>query len=130
VVGIDTNMLVRWLMRDDDRLAPQADALIGSAQPAGILLDRLVLAELAYVLKSNYRLAKHEVVVNLEALCGHESFYIVDSTMVREMLGHFRDNKPLSLEDSWLLTLRRNERISSLLTFDVALRKRAEQPGA
>jgi len=70
MLGIDTNVLVRFLVRDDPKQFERARRLIkrevGSRETVPISL--LVLLETEWVLRSRYSMAKAEIVAALSAL--------------------------------------------------------------
>jgi len=123
-VAIDTNVIVRWLMRDDETLTARADGLIASAVSGSILLDRMILAELSYVLRSNYKLTKTEIIANLQALVIQPCFSLVDKQLTQAMIDHFAHHSMLSMEDAWLLAMYTKRYVDDVLTFDEPLKKR------
>ncbi len=125
MVAIDANVLLRWLLRDDAVLAAKADTAIDASRAHSLLLDRLILAEVSYVLRSYYKLDKPHIAHNLAAALADKHFYVVDRDMVAAALALFTTEKPLSFEDCWLLALRRQGVVESVLTFDQNLAKRA-----
>ncbi len=78
MIGIDTNVLVRYLVGDDPRQAERARQLIegqcSAAQPAQIAL--IVLCELVWVLSGAYRYDRHLIVQVLRQILVTESFEI------------------------------------------------------
>ena len=123
MVAVDTNVLVCWLVRDDARLAIEAGKLFEEAKPSSILLDRIVLAELCYVLKSVYDYKKLDIVANLTALLNDSRFSVIDRLLVENMVNIFESHSPLSPEDSWLLALKQSNKAEKIWTFDKALAK-------
>ena len=123
MVTVDTNVLVRWLVRDDEKLVIEADRLFDQAQPASILLDRIVLAELCYVLKSVYDYKKFDIVANLTALLNDPRFSVIDRLLVENTVNIFGLHSQLSPEDSWLLALEQSNKAEKIWTFDKALAK-------
>lgn len=124
MVGIDTNVLVRWLTRDNKLLANQADKLLNNAKPASIVLDRIIIAELCYVLRSVYSYKKPHIVTNLKALLNDPRFSIMDRMLVEDMVHIFASNQPLSPEDSFLIAQHNNKKIDEIWSFDKVLLKR------
>ena len=70
MLGLDTNVVVRYLMQDDRRQYEKARRLIhreaGKGEP--VFVSLLVLLEIEWVLRSRYGLSK------LEILAGASSF--------------------------------------------------------
>jgi len=69
VIGLDTNVLVRYIMQDDAKQSPLATRMVESltaASPGFVPLVAIV--ELAWVLSSAYELSRSQVIVAFEAL--------------------------------------------------------------
>jgi len=70
MLGIDTNVLIRYLIRDDQRQYEQARRLIereiGKGEP--VMVSLLVLLESEWVLRSRYELPKAEIVAAFSAM--------------------------------------------------------------
>ncbi|MEO8863032.1 MAG: PIN domain-containing protein [Candidatus Saccharimonadales bacterium] len=123
-VAIDTNVLVRYFTKDNEPLSSKAEEILTSAKSNTLALDRLIIAELGYVLKSVYGLKKDQVVMVYKALLSNEIFNILDRELVELAIQLFDEEKPLSFENSWLLAMKRSGKVSDVLTFDDALSKR------
>lgn len=56
MIGVDTNLLVRYLLKDDAMQWASVDALFRSAVDTGerLFINNVVLCELAWVLESRY----------------------------------------------------------------------------
>jgi predicted nucleic-acid-binding protein len=69
-IALDTNVLVRFLIEDDEKQSAAAARLIGKAIAADELLfvSDVVLCETVWVLSSAYQVAKSEIVSTLRAL--------------------------------------------------------------
>jgi predicted nucleic-acid-binding protein len=63
MIGLDTNVLVRFLVRDDEEQFERAQRLIRREAQAGVpvLVNHLVLLETEWVLRSRYKLSKAEI---------------------------------------------------------------------
>lgn len=70
MAGLDTNVLVRWLVADDDAQVAKVHALIESARSGGTryFVPSTVLLELEWVLRSRYRLDKPSILLAMNAL--------------------------------------------------------------
>lgn len=69
MIGLDTNVLVRYLMQDDAAQAAKANRLIErctAEEPGFIVL--VVLVELVWVLESSYGIARARIAAALELL--------------------------------------------------------------
>ena len=70
MAGLDTNVLVRWLVADDDVQTAQVEALLTAGRSAGqsYFVPSTVLLELEWVLRSRYRLDKPAMLGAFNAL--------------------------------------------------------------
>jgi predicted nucleic-acid-binding protein len=123
-VAIDTNVLVRYIVKDDIVLAHKAEQIIGQAKTAGLLLDRLIIAEISYVLRSVYKLSKDDIVAVYRGLLSNDRFSIPDRELVEMTVDSFARERSLSFEDCWLLILHRSGRAVGIATFDSGLSRR------
>jgi len=124
MVAIDTNVLLRYYVKDSPALAKQAHDIVSQAKPRSLFIDRLVLAELAYVLKGVYRFAKADIAQILISLLADARFVIGDRDLASHTIALFEQEKPLSFEDCWLLALMKQHKVTNVITFDQQLKKR------
>jgi predicted nucleic-acid-binding protein len=70
MLGVDTNVLVRYLTRDDQPQYEKARRLIDRRVSKGepVLVSLLVLLETEWVLRSRYELVKSEILAAFSAL--------------------------------------------------------------
>jgi predicted nucleic-acid-binding protein len=123
-VGIDTNVLVQYFTKDNENLSRKAEEFIVSAKPNEVVLDRLIIAELGYVLKSVYGLKKTQMATVCKSILSNNIFTMPDRELVEMTIQLFDEEKSLSFEDSWLLALKRSKKVNDVMTFDDKLNKR------
>ena len=84
MIGLDTNVLVRFLVRDDEEQFQRANALIlhESQHAAGVSVSLLVLLETEWVLRSRYKLTKDEIIGAFSALRNSLDFNFEDEPSV------------------------------------------------
>jgi predicted nucleic-acid-binding protein len=70
MLGIDTNVLIRYLTRDNQPLYENARRLIDREVAKGkpVLVSLLVLLQTEWVLRSRYEMAKAEIIAAFSAL--------------------------------------------------------------
>jgi predicted nucleic-acid-binding protein len=68
--ALDTNILVRFLVRDDSSMAARVDQLLNAANTKGnsFLVSFPVVLELLWVLKSGYKLSRPDILDAVEKL--------------------------------------------------------------
>ena len=81
--AIDTNVLVRYIMQDDEKQAALATQLIESCdekQPA--MINHLVLCETLWVLTYTYKYNRKELAPLLKQILSTENFEIPQSSLI------------------------------------------------
>lgn len=93
MLGIDTNVLVRFLVRDDEAQFERARKLIkretGRGEP--VFISQLVLLETEWVLRSRYGIAKTAIVTALSALLEARELQFEDEPTVEEAVFIWKD---------------------------------------
>ena len=119
MLAIDTNVLVRLLVRDDVKQATLADQFIAK----GAWVSHLVLAETLWVLDSVYNRTPAQLTAALNLLLTHESLVLQDADTVSAALAHFQKEPALGFSDCLVLEIARKAGHVPLGTFDRALSK-------
>ena len=89
MIAIDTNVLLRYLLRDDEDQTARADAVFDAAET--VLITDVVLVEAVWTLAGRkYRLAKPELVAVLERLFGERNVRFEDNRAVWRALQAYR----------------------------------------
>ncbi|GAB4305226.1 MAG: type II toxin-antitoxin system VapC family toxin [Oscillatoriaceae cyanobacterium] len=92
MIGLDTNILVRYLTQDDEQQWQQATAVIKQHQPC--LITNIVLCELVWVLKgANYGFRKDEIIHTLEAMLHSAAFEFESRSTVVQALQRYKQGK-------------------------------------
>jgi predicted nucleic-acid-binding protein len=88
VVAVDTNVLVRFLVRDDEAQFKRATAFFEQAQQADepVFVSDLVLVYLVWVLRRAYRVGKAEVVRTLTDLVRARHVQLESTTLVERAI--------------------------------------------
>ena len=95
MIGIDSNVLIRYIVQDDPRQARAATRLIEgqcTADDPGFV-SHIVVCELVWVLTSGYRYAKSEVVGVLEQLLRVAQLRVEDPQILWRTLEDFRGHR-------------------------------------
>lgn len=115
--AIDTNVLVRLVMRDDAQQLSKAEAFLDK----GIWISHLVLAEAIWVLGSVFSLRALQLADALEMLLANDRVAIQDAEVVRAALAHYRKRPALGFTDCMVLEVARKSGHLPLGTFDRGL---------
>jgi predicted nucleic-acid-binding protein len=88
MIGIDTNVLVRFLIRDDQAQFERAQKFIRREAASGepVFVSLVVLLEVEWVLRSRYKLVKKEILQTFSALLSSIELSFEDESSIEEAL--------------------------------------------
>jgi len=94
MLGVDTNVLVRYLTRDDKSQYEKQRRLIDREVAKGdpVLVSLLVLLETEWVLRSRYELAKADIVAAFSALLDTADLAFEDEPSVENAVYSWKDS--------------------------------------
>lgn len=125
MIGLDTNVLVRYIMQDDPKQSPKASALMESLNadnPGFITLVSIV--ELYWVLSTSYELTGQQVKQALEALLRSKQIIVDRADQVLRALRVFDDGKA-DFADCLIERTAVSAGCEQTMTFDVGAAKYA-----
>jgi uncharacterized protein len=116
---IDTNLLVRYLTEDDPSKASDVKRLLLKAAlgEVRLLIPSVVIAELAWVLQSFYKLERRELVPLLNAILQTHGVEVSDKPMVSAAIALYRDG-PIDFIDAWIVAFAKASGVRAVYTFD------------
>jgi predicted nucleic-acid-binding protein len=90
MIGLDTNVLVRYIMQDDPKQSPRASRLIDSlsAESPGFV-PLVAVVELVWVLSSSYALSRQQIAAALELLLRGKELVIDRADLVVQAVRRF-----------------------------------------
>ena len=93
MLGVDTNVLVRFLVRDDEAQFEKARKLIKREVAAGrrVFVSQLVLLETEWVLRSRYSLPKNLIIEAISGLLNAADVRFEDEPAIEEALFIWKD---------------------------------------
>ncbi|MHB8347321.1 MAG: PIN domain-containing protein [Acidiferrobacterales bacterium] len=93
MLGIDTNVLVRFLVRDDEAQFERARRLIKREVSAGrrVFVNQLVIMESEWVLRSRYAVSKHQIIETLSGLLDAADVQFEDEPALEQALFLWKD---------------------------------------
>lgn len=112
--AVDTNVLVRLIVRDDKKQLAAAEEFVTK----GVWVSHLVLAETVWVLKTVYQKNPEELAEAIEMLLRQQQVSLQDEEVVAEALQHFRQKPTLGFTDCLVLETARKAGHLLLGTFD------------
>jgi predicted nucleic-acid-binding protein len=94
MLGLDTNVLIRFLVRDDERQHRQARMLIARevANDEPVLVSLLVLLETEWVLRSRYELSKPQILMTISGLLDTADLAFEDEACIEQALYSWKDS--------------------------------------
>lgn len=120
--AVDTNVLVRLLVRDEPRQLRAAEAFVAT----GAFVSHVVLVETVWVLDAVYSRTPAQLAGAVERLLAHEQLTLQDPDVVAAALARFRAKPALGFSDCLVLEIARKAGHLPLGTFD---RRLARQEG-
>ncbi len=124
MLGIDTNVLVRYLVRDDEAQFEKASRLIRRETGAGeaIFVSLPVLLETEWVLRSRYNLRKAEIMEAISRLLDATEIQFEAEPVIEESLKFWKDSTA-SFADCLIGAHNRRLGCRATATFDVTAAK-------
>lgn len=121
--GIDTNVLVRYLTRDDVRQAKQVERFVDRCAQDGeeIYLAQVVLCEAVWVLTTCYHRTRQKIAEVLEMLLETEQMQVAGRDRVRCALADYRQG-PGDFADYLIGTGNQEAGCDTTVTFDRKLK--------
>lgn len=125
MTGLDTNVLVRYVMQDDPRQSPRATRLIESfsAEEPGFV-PVVTLVELVWVLAGSYELDRAQVAQVLEALLRSKELVVDRAELVTRALKRL-DSAGADFADALIERIAAGAGCSQTMTFDTGAAKAA-----
>jgi predicted nucleic-acid-binding protein len=125
VIGLDTNVLVRYITQDDNKQAALANALIENlddASPGFVTLVTLV--ELSWVLESAYHFTRQQVAEVMQTLMTVDTIKLDRAAVVASAVRVYAASKA-DFSDCLIERLSANAGCERTMTFDKAAAKMA-----
>ena len=115
--ALDTNVLLRLVVRDDARQAQAAAQFVAK----GAWVSHLVLSETVWVLSAVYQRNAQQLQAALEFLLSHQTLVLQDAETVAGALANFGAKPKRGFSDCLVLEIARKAGHLPLATFDKAL---------
>ena len=120
MIGIDTNVLVRYIVQDDPAQTAAANKLIekvcGRDNPA--FINHITLCELVWVLRRNYKVTKEKLAEITEQILRTAQFQMHDPQIVWRALQEFKNGRA-DFPDCLVAQINLANNCSETVTFDV-----------
>jgi len=119
MIGLDTNILIRYLTQDDKEQAALATKLIEEQTgiPHSIFINNIVLCELIWVLDRGYKYKKENIICVLRHIFSTEEFAFENQNILWEALDEFENNS-LDFSDALIANINHTKGCKKSYTFD------------
>ena len=125
MIGLDTNVLVRYIMQDDSKQSPKATRLIESLNTENPgYITTVSMVELYWVLTTSYELTSAQAAQALEAVLRTKQLVVERADQVMRALRLFGDGKA-DFADCLIERAASSAGCSQVLTFDSKASKHA-----
>ena len=122
MIGLDTNVLVRYLAQDDAKQAALATRLIEKrlTTTSQGFISLVVVAELCWVLSSLYAATMHELVATLEDLLNTPRFCIEKREVLQAAIARLKsaNSRKSGLADALITEIAAHAGCAATMTFD------------
>lgn len=119
MIGLDTNLLVRYVTKDDPAQFAKARALIDRAAAEGdrFVVDTAVLCELVWVLRAAYEYSREEIAWAVAQILATAELEVERPDEARLALQDFRSTKA-DFSDAFIGRINRSLGADHTVTFD------------
>lgn len=123
MIGLDTNVLVRYLVMDDAAQGKKASGLIQETAKSNeeLFINNVVLCELVWVLDAAYNFSKTEITDVLEKILMTELIIVQNQDEAWLALNDYR-NGAADYSDYFIGRINKGFECENTATFDQALR--------
>lgn len=95
MIGLDTNVLIRYLMQDDRKQFARAEQLVTSAikHKTVLHITSIVLCEVVWVLHYNYELSREEIIQFLGKLLHAEQIEVEERQLALSAFHEYQNSQ-------------------------------------
>jgi predicted nucleic-acid-binding protein len=122
MIGLDTNVLVRQITRDDVVQTPQALAILDQAEERGLWVSLIVLAEVAWVLHRAYRYENSAIFAAIERILNGREFVVEREALANVALENARAAN-CGFADALIEQVSVEAGATATLTFDIRAKR-------
>lgn len=120
MIGIDTNVLIRYLVQDEPTQANKANQFVKNIVDRGerLWICQLTLCEVVWVLERSYKLQKQEIIGVLKALFQTQQIQIEGDDVAWQALNDYETSKSVGFSDCLIGRQNLHKECSFTATFD------------
>lgn len=126
MIGLDTNILVRYLTQDDPKQAKKAVELIEnySNKKQSMFINNIVFCELIWVLERGYKYSKHTIALSIKMLLGTQEFSFEQLDSLWIALNKY-ENDNIDFSDALIGEINKSYKCTHTYSFDTKATKMA-----
>ena len=119
MIGIDTNILVRYLTQDDIEQAKIVEQIFSkyAISPNSVFVNNIVICELIWVLEKGYKYNKEEIGKVIKQILSTKEFFFENQKLLWLSLNQYIQNK-LDFSDALIGEINKEAGCFKTLTFD------------
>lgn len=119
MIGVDTNVIVRFLAQDDDVQSPIATRFMSrlSRERPGFV-SAVVLAEVSWVLSRAYKVSRDDLAEAIEGLLRSAELMIENADAAYRALSRYQASKSVEFADALIAQIARVAGADEVVTFD------------
>lgn len=127
MIGLDTNILVRYIVRDDLEQAKLASSYIRKCgdNETLIFISNVVLCELVWVIDVIYKYEKHQIIDTIEKILRTSQFVFEDISSAWQALNTYKKSKA-DFADALIGSTNKSAGCEKTITFDKTAAKLTE----
>lgn len=120
MIGLDTNVIVRYLVQDDPKQSKIASNYIEKTVEQGkiLWLSQITFCEVAWVLERSYELNRNEIAEVFVELLETPQLQIENSEVIWKALDDFRDGSSTGFADCLIGRMNEHNGCKTTATFD------------
>ena len=117
--AVDTNVLVRFLIQDDEIQTQIVTQILSEAEEAKqpLFVSQAVVLELIWVLKSAYEVSRQDILLSINELLSMSALEFQGQQIVRDFVTASHDNT-YDLSDLLISQVAKGQGCDTTLTFD------------
>lgn len=125
LIGLDTNMLLRLVVRDHEEQHEKVTALLARDNNAEYFINNLTLSEFVWVMKKLYKFEKNKILLSLNIILKSPFFNFENPILLQDALEIYSREPGYDFPDILIGLVNQSYGCSATCTFD---RKAAQLP--
>lgn len=119
MIFLDTNIILRFILRDHPKYSPKAEAIIKKIDQTKIevYISWPTILEVIFVLQNSIKLPKKEIVEKLLPIFQLENVNLEQKGLLNTIFEYYVD-KNISLTDAYNAALMQKKKINQIYSFD------------